>query len=132
AFSAEYKHTIYLEMVVVALLVIFGGLVLAVVIVRMQRRLMQTENLALVGKMAVTLRHEINNPLAAIVGNSYLLRHDEELTPKQRQETVVAIEESAQRISAVVKNLSEMEEVSITDRLGGVEMLDISKQGEAG
>ena len=127
ALSAGYKHASYMEMLVIAAMIVLFGFMLVLSIMRMQRRLIETENLALVGKMAVALRHEINNPLAAIVGNSFLLRHEGELSEEQRRQTVTAIEESAQRISSVVKRLSEMKEVSITDHLGGVEMLDISK-----
>jgi len=126
--SAAYKHISFVEMAVVAGLVVIFGLVLVIMIARMQRRLIESENLALVGKMAVTLRHEINNPLAAIVGNAYLLRNKGDLTEEQRRQTAAAIEESAQRISTVVKRLSELKEVAITDHLGGVEMLDLSKE----
>ena len=51
-----------------------------------------------------TLRHEINNPLGAVLGAAYLLQHQEGSTPQQRQAAAL-VEESGKRIKHVLDQL---------------------------
>jgi signal transduction histidine kinase len=54
--------------------------------------------------LVATLRHEINNPLGAVLGAAYLLRNSPEVSDKQR-EVAELIESSGQRIKHVLNQL---------------------------
>lgn len=64
--------------------------------------------------LLATLRHEINNPLGAVLGGSYLLKAKGTLD-KDQQEALRLIEESGNRIKHVIQQLcdaAELEEVT--------------------
>ena len=71
---------------------------------RLQTQLVQTEKLVSLGQLAAGAAHEINNPLAAILGFSDLLADDETLPPKARS-TASKIREQARRTKTLVGNL---------------------------
>lgn len=56
--------------------------------------------------LVATLRHEINNPLGAVMGAAYLVRVSGDLDPEQ-QKAVALIEESGLRIKHVIDQLSD-------------------------
>lgn len=64
--------------------------------------------------LVATLRHEINNPLGAVLGATYLLKHEGQLEDTQ-VEALKLIERSGNRINQVLQQLSEaadLEEVT--------------------
>ena len=71
---------------------------------RLQAQLVQTEKLVSLGQLAAGAAHEINNPLAAILGFSDLLADDESMPPKVRS-TASKIREQARRTKTLVGNL---------------------------
>jgi signal transduction histidine kinase len=71
---------------------------------RLQAQLVQTEKLVSLGQLAAGAAHEINNPLAAILGFSDLLADDETLPPKARS-TAAKIRDQARRTKTLVGNL---------------------------
>jgi signal transduction histidine kinase len=71
---------------------------------RLQAQLVQTEKLVSLGQLAAGAAHEINNPLAAILGFSDLLADDESLPPKARA-TASKIREQGRRTKTLVANL---------------------------
>jgi signal transduction histidine kinase len=71
---------------------------------RLQAQLVQTEKLVSLGQLAAGAAHEINNPLAAILGFSDLLADDEALPSKARS-TASKIREQARRTKTLVGNL---------------------------
>ena len=68
-----------------------------------QERLQETARLASVGELTAGVAHELNNPLAAVLGLTQLLMA-RELSPST-SEDVLKIYEQAQRASKVVQNL---------------------------
>ena len=74
----------------------------------------RTSQLKTVRTLIETLQHEINNPLGAVIGASYLVRASENLTEEQRK-AVALIEQSSHRIKEVMQALAEaitLEEVT--------------------
>ena len=68
------------------------------------QRLRALPVIATAGEIAVSLAHEINNPLAALLGQAQLLLRDLELNDKQRRRAET-IESQAKRIEEIVGEL---------------------------
>jgi len=71
---------------------------------RLQAQMVQTEKLVSLGQLAAGAAHEINNPLAAILGFSDLLADDMTL-PEKARATAVKIRDQARRTKTLVSNL---------------------------
>jgi PAS domain S-box-containing protein len=104
------------------------------------RRIRQREQLATCGEIAVSLAHEINNPLEAIINNLDLLMHcvDGRLSPTEQQvenERVDSIRAGIARVQAIVRRLDEMTQKGVyetRDYLKGRKMADLApRQGDA-
>jgi signal transduction histidine kinase len=71
---------------------------------RLQAQMVQTEKLVSLGQLAAGAAHEINNPLAAILGYSDLLADDVTL-PEKARVTAGKIRDQARRTKTLVANL---------------------------
>jgi signal transduction histidine kinase len=71
---------------------------------RLQAQMVQTEKLVSLGQLAAGAAHEINNPLAAILGFSDLLADDPAL-PEKARVTAGKIRDQARRTKTLVANL---------------------------
>jgi signal transduction histidine kinase len=71
---------------------------------RLQAQMVQTEKLVSLGQLAAGAAHEINNPLAAILGFSDLLADDPTL-PEKARTTAGKIRDQARRTKTLVANL---------------------------
>jgi signal transduction histidine kinase len=71
---------------------------------RLQAQMVHSEKLVSLGQLAAGAAHEINNPLAAILGFSDLLADDETLPAKARA-TAAKIRDQARRTKTLVGNL---------------------------
>ncbi|MFA7330807.1 MAG: PAS domain-containing protein [Candidatus Delongbacteria bacterium] len=100
---------------------------------RLEEKAREAETLKAVMLAAVTVNHEINNPLTAIVGNLFLLRRElgESANPQLLQRIDLA-ERSARQIEEVAHRLEQVSEVRRVRYLGETDMLDLSAgaQGE--
>ncbi len=70
----------------------------------LQAKLMRAEKMAALGQLVSGVAHEINNPLAAIVGFTDLLLENQEIPGEAKQELRVILEET-QRTRVIVQNL---------------------------
>jgi PAS domain S-box-containing protein len=78
-----------------------------------QEALVKTERLAAMSQIGVTVRHEINNPLTAVLGYAqWLLMSDLTLSSKSR-ELAAEIEKGALRIRDVVRRLDSRDTASL-------------------
>jgi len=71
---------------------------------RLQAQIVQSEKLASLGQLAAGAAHEINNPLAAILGFSDLLA-DDPTVPEKARITASKIRDQARRTKTLVGNL---------------------------
>lgn len=92
---------------------------------RMRDEMLRTNRLTAILDTAAALNHEINNPLAAILGRAQmLLARPDEHDPRTLAGLRV-IEESARRIANLTNQLKEITEPAFTEYSRGVMMLDI-------
>lgn len=67
-------------------------------------QLVQSERLALVGRLLASVSHELNNPLQAIQNALFLLKEDAGLSDQGRQDLQIILSET-ERMSALIKRL---------------------------
>ncbi len=93
---------------------------------RLESELIRMEKLATVGRMVITVNHEINNPLVIISTNAQSLRLlNKDLDDKSRKK-LERIETQVKRISDVTERLRTMDEVVESDYIAdGPSMVDI-------
>lgn len=90
-----------------------------------QSKLLESERLRGVTETVGALNHEVNNPLAAIVGNAQLLlRENGELSPKLRQKIEIILE-SARRIQRVTGKMATLIQASSMPYPGREKILDV-------
>ncbi|HEV2576499.1 MAG TPA: PAS domain-containing protein [Acidobacteriaceae bacterium] len=87
--------------------------------------LQQSEKLAIVGRLASSIAHEINNPLESVTNLLYLAEHSETLD--QARHYVRTAEVELRRVSAITsqtlrfhKQSSNPQEINLTDLVGSV------------
>jgi CheY-like chemotaxis protein len=97
----------------------------------LQDRLVQAERVATVGRMAVTMAHEINNPLAGIIGYvelvlSQLPRGD--ISAEELRSSLERVQQDALQIRDVLSRLRDMSRPEVYEYAPGLE--GISLEGE--
>lgn len=91
-----------------------------------QDRLVRTERLAALGQMGLALRHEINNPLAAILGRIDLILDEPGALPENVKRDILVIGEMAERIASIVAKLDSLDDRT-TVYLGETKMIDLDQ-----
>jgi two-component system NtrC family sensor kinase len=71
---------------------------------RLQDQLIQSEKLSAIGQLIAGIAHDLNNPLASVVGFADFLTEVPHVPPTLR-EPLTVIQEEAERASNIVKNL---------------------------
>jgi two-component system NtrC family sensor kinase len=71
---------------------------------RLQDQLIQSEKLSAIGQLIAGIAHDLNNPLASVVGFADFLSEARDVPPGLR-EPLAVIREEAERASNIVKNL---------------------------
>jgi len=96
-----------------------------------QQALIEAERLAVARQMGVTIQHEINNPLTAVLGNAEWLIESEKEVSHEGVRALGEMRRAAIRIRDVVRRLDEIEVVRTTSFLGDIRMIDLGKTNEA-
>ncbi len=97
-----------------------------------QDALVERERLAAVGEVAVTVNHEINNPLTVIIGNAELLLKDLADSDKKVRKKVEHIVAESKRIAQITRALRKIDKPVSEDYLpGGAKMLSLKREKSA-
>jgi DNA-binding response OmpR family regulator len=96
-----------------------------------EQDLMKAERLAAIGEMAVTLHHEINNPLMAAFADIELLFSEPNAPGEQRRQGLENIRQALRRVRDIVQRIGQLREVRSKDYLDGIRMLDLDKPSAA-
>jgi signal transduction histidine kinase len=70
----------------------------------MRAQLIQSERLALVGRLLASVSHELNNPIQAIQNALYLIKEEQQLSPQGRQDLAIVLSET-ERMSSLINRL---------------------------
>lgn len=97
---------------------------------RYYNRVLQNQRMAAIGELAVTVRHEINNALTAIVVESELLSADDTSLTEDQKQSAKNIHLGAMRIADVVRKITRLEDVPTMDYAGSVRMVDLGSARE--
>ena len=90
--------------------------------------LVKAERLGAIGQVGIAVRHEINNPLTTVIGNTELLIERYENTDPDLKARLDMILNNALRIAEIVKRLEGIKQDKVVEYLRGVTMTDL-KQG---
>ncbi len=91
------------------------------------KKLVKSERVAAINETAVTVNHEINNPLTAILGNTQLLLMAKDKLPEDAIAKLQTIEKSAIQIREATSKLMSIVEPVKTSYASGLDMIDIEK-----
>lgn len=69
-----------------------------------QRKLVQAEKMASIGRLAAGIAHEINNPIGIILGYTSILKNEKNI-PKEIQNDLKAISQEAEQCKRIVNEL---------------------------
>ncbi len=88
-------------------------------------RALANERLAGIGQVAVTVRHEVNNALTAIVAESQLLAEAKAGVSDEQRAAAQTIKQSALKIAEDLRKLTNLADAPVTEYTKGVPMLDL-------
>ena len=94
------------------------------------QRTLSNERMAAIGQFAVTVRHEINNALTAIVTESQLLSESEPDLSEDQKLSADNIHEAAMRVAASVRKITNLADAPVTSYARGVRMVDLDAASE--
>ena len=80
-----------------------------------------------VTKTIVTINHELNSPLTALMAGAQALQQAR-LDPEQKQKLLGAISMATKEIASIMSRLKTYDKLKETEYVGGVKMLDLGKQ----
>jgi len=90
--------------------------------------LVKAERLAAIGQVGIAMRHEINNPLTTVIGNTELLLDRLESDGGDLKTRLELILNNAVRISEIVKRMQDIKKDKTVEYRKGVKMTDLTKE----
>lgn len=93
----------------------------------LEKDLVNAKQLQTVIAMTVTLQHEINNPLAGIMGNAEMLKDWQKMDAKDVFECIQAVNTQACRIRDLVTKLGSITKVVESTYVGSTKMIDVDR-----
>lgn len=91
----------------------------------MREMILKTERLGALDQLGVAVRHEINNPLTTVIGNTEILIERYGENDPYLAARLQSILNNALRIAEIVKRLKEIKQDKVVEYLKGVKMTDL-------
>lgn len=92
-----------------------------------QEKVIKAQRISAITETAVSLNHEINNPLCSIMGNAELLAMMLTDADEKVKRKLEIISRESIRIHETTKKLSNLMQPVLTEYIHGVQMIDVSK-----
>ncbi len=92
---------------------------------KLQAKLLEAERLAAITETAISINHEINNPLCSILGNTQLMLMEREKLDSRTVRKLKSIEREIMRIREIAERLSRITKPVLKEYVGGKRMLDV-------
>ena len=92
---------------------------------RFQGKLLEAERLDALSEIAVSINHEINNPLCSILGNTQLILMDRDKLDPKTVRKLKNIEREIARIGKIASRLPRITRPVVKEYVGGKRMLDL-------
>ncbi len=89
----------------------------------------KTEKLNAILQMAVAVKHEINNPLTAILGNGEMMLETCDCKDTERINMLKTIREQSLRIKDIVEKMTKLTDIIVASYGNNIKMIDIRKSG---
>ena len=90
------------------------------------QRVLDSERMAALGQLALTVKHEVNNALTAIVAESEFMMGERQGFTQEQKTSIETIRESAMRIARDIGKITSLETAPVTAVVGGAEMVDLA------
>ncbi len=90
--------------------------------------LVQAERLAAIGQIGIAMRHEINNPLTTVIGNTELLLERFGGTEGDLKRRLELVLDNAVRIAEILKRLQEIKQDRTVEYVRGMKMTDLGPE----
>lgn len=88
---------------------------------------MEGERVAVIGQLAVAMRHDVNNALAAMLAEAQLLERDARVTHPEDKQALESIVKQARRVSESMDKLATISHAPTTEYVEGVQMIDLAR-----
>jgi signal transduction histidine kinase len=94
----------------------------------LRAKLLKAERLGAIGEVVITVRHEINNPLTTVIGNTELLIERYGQGDRDLAARLEIILDNALRIAEIVKQLQAIKQDKVVEYVKGVSMTDLKQE----
>ncbi len=94
---------------------------------RLQAQLLEVERLTAITETAISINHEINNPLCSILGNTQLILMEKEKLDPRVVKKLQSIEQEIIRIQEIADRLARITRPVLKEYVGGKRMLDVRR-----
>jgi signal transduction histidine kinase len=88
-------------------------------------RLIDHERMAAIGQVALTVRHELNNALMIVQGESEMLASDTANLTEAQADSVRSINECAKEMARDIEKLTKLKDAPLVSPLQGLQMVDL-------
>lgn len=92
-----------------------------------QAALLEAERRAAVGEIIITICHEINNPLSAILGQVQLIEMRSDDPPDRVMERVRVIDQCAEKIRTITEKMRHLQSTKTVTYVGQTKMIDLNQ-----
>ncbi|MCK4236330.1 MAG: PAS domain S-box protein [Candidatus Krumholzibacteria bacterium] len=99
---------------------------------KLQAKLLAAERLAAITETAISINHEINNPLCSILGNTQLILMEKDRLEPKMVEKLQRIEEEIIRVRGVAERVARITKPVLTNYIGDKKMLDVERSEISG